>query len=147
MKQCNLYIPAVVQLIKILEISFLQFPFNHFGKFKRGFKKTVLMNNGLACARVAKRRLLFTRIVLHILYPISQSNGKKEINEIWILDLLVEIHPEERFLGGKICFWILRLTADSKIQISKSKSRFPITCNLRYICQQYTINYSINSFK
>ena len=67
------------------------------------------MNSGLACARVAKRRLLFMRIVLQILYPISQSNGKKEINEIWILDLLVEIHPEERFLGGKICFWILRL--------------------------------------
>ena len=91
------------------------------------------MNNGLACARVAKRRLLFTTIVLQMLFPISQSNSKKEINEIWILDLLVEIHPEERFLGGKICFWILRLTADSKIQISKSKSRFPITCNLRYI--------------
>ena len=89
------------------------------------------MNSGLACARVAKRRLLFMRIVLQILYPISQSNGKKEINEIWILDLLVEIHPEERFLGGKICFQILHLIADSKIQISKSTSGFSITCNLR----------------
>ena len=129
------------------KISFLEFPFNHFGKFKRGFKKTVLMNSHLACARVAKRRLLFTRIVLQILFPIPQSNSKKEINEIRILDFLVEIHPEERFLGGKICFRILRLIADSKIQISKSKSGFPITCNLRYICQQYKINYSINSFK
>ena len=89
------------------------------------------MNNGLACARVAKRRLLFMRMVLQILYLISQSNGKKEINEIWILDLLVEIHPEERFLGGKICFWILRLIADSKIQISKSKSGFPNRTQLK----------------
>ena len=89
------------------------------------------MNSGLACARVAKRRLLFMRIVLQIPFPISQSNGKKEINEIWILDLLVEIHPEERFLGGKICFWILRLIVDSKIQISKSKSGFPNRTQLK----------------
>ena len=86
------------------KISFLEFPFNHFGKFKRGFRKTVLMNSGLACARVAKRRLLFTRIVLQILFPIPQSNSKNEINEIRILDFLVEIHPEERFLGGKFLF-------------------------------------------
>ena len=45
---------------------------------------------------------------------------------------LIEIHPEDRFLGGKICF-----------RISKSKSGFPIKCNLRYICQQYTVNYLI----
>ena len=66
------------------EISVFGFPLFHvIGKAKKGFEKTVPKNSGLACARIiAKRRVLFMRIVLQILVWISQSNGKKEIHEI-----------------------------------------------------------------
>ena len=57
------------------------------GKFEKGFEKLSLGTAVLhAHAYLAKRRPLFTRIVLQILFRISQSNGKKEIHEIriWI---------------------------------------------------------------
>ena len=41
------------------------------------------------------------------------------------LDFSIEIHPEDGFLGGEICFRISRSIAKSEIRISKSKSRFP----------------------
>ena len=57
------------------------------GNPKKGFEKLSLRTAVLhAHAYLAKRRPLFTRIVLQILFRIFQSNGKKEIHEIriWI---------------------------------------------------------------
>ena len=56
-------------------------------KSEKRFEKLSLRTAVLhAHAYLAKRRPLFTRIVLQILFRISQSNGKKEIHEIriWI---------------------------------------------------------------
>ena len=64
------------------EISVFGFPFyRSIGKWK-----TVLKNSGFLHAHASKRRPPLTRIVLQILFRISQSNGKKEIHEIriWI---------------------------------------------------------------
>ena len=70
--------------------------------------KTVLQNSGLARARLAKRRPLFTRIVLQILSERWKGNPWNPD-----LDFLIEIHPEDGFLGEEIRFRI------------KSKSGFP----------------------
>ena len=54
---------------------------------KKGFEKLSLRTKVLqAHAQLAKRRPLFTRIVLQIFFRISQSNGTKKIHEIriWI---------------------------------------------------------------
>ena len=62
-------------------ISFLPF---HLEIWERIWK-TVLKNSSLAQAHILSQKiLLFTRIVLRILFWISQSKGKKEIHEIWI---------------------------------------------------------------
>ena len=74
--------------ILTLRYLFLDFHFYHsIGKSEKGFEKLSLRTAVLhAHAYLAKRRPLFTRIVLQILFRISQSNGKKEIHEIriWI---------------------------------------------------------------
>ena len=74
--------------ISTLRYLFLDFHFHHsIGKSEKGFEKLSLRTVVLhAHAYLAKRRPLFTRIVLQILFRISQSNGKKEIHEIriWI---------------------------------------------------------------
>ena len=51
-------------------------------------------------------RPLFLRTVFQILFLISQSNGKKEDLKNPDLDFLIEIHPEDGFLGGEIRFRI-----------------------------------------
>ena len=74
--------------ISTLRYLFLDFHFHRsIGKSEKGFEKLSLRTAVLhAHAYLAKRRRLFTRIVLQILFRISQSNGKKEIHEIriWI---------------------------------------------------------------
>ena len=74
--------------ISTLRNLFLDFHFyRSIGKSEKGFEKLSLRTAVLhAHAYLAKRRPLFTRIVLQILFRISQSNGKKEIHEIriWI---------------------------------------------------------------
>ena len=74
--------------ISTLRYLFLDFHFyRSIGKSEKGFEKLCLRAAVLhAHAYLAKRRPLFTRIVLQILFRISQSNGKKEIHEIriWI---------------------------------------------------------------
>ena len=71
-----------------LRYLFLDFYFyRSIGKSEKGFEKLSLRTAVLhAHAYLAKRRPLFTRIVLQILFRISQSKGKKEIHEIriWI---------------------------------------------------------------
>ena len=67
---------------------------------------------------ISKKRPLFTKVVLQILFRICQSNGKKEIHEFRDLDFFIEIHPEDGLLGGEILFLILR-------SIAKAKSRIP----------------------
>ena len=74
--------------ISTLRYLFLDLHFyRSIGKSEKGFEKLSLRTAVLhAHAYLAKRRPLFTRIVLQILFRISQSNGKKEIHEIriWI---------------------------------------------------------------
>ena len=59
---------------------------------------------------------------MQILFRISQSNDKKGNPKNPDLDFLIEIHPEDGFLGGKIRF--RRSIAKSEMRISKSKSGF-----------------------
>ena len=70
--------------ISTLRYLFLDFHFyRSIGKSEKGFEKLSLRTAVLhAHAYLAKRRPLFTRIVLQILFRISQSNGKKEIHKI-----------------------------------------------------------------
>ena len=74
--------------ISTLRYLFLDFHlYRSIGKSEKGFEKLSLRTAVLhAHTYLAKRRPLFTRIVLQILFRISQSNGKKEIHEIriWI---------------------------------------------------------------
>ena len=65
-----------ISTLRYLFLDFLSFRFLFlFWKFEKGFEK---QNRGLARASIiSKRRPLFTRIVLKILFRISQSNGKK----------------------------------------------------------------------
>ena len=100
------------------EISDLGFPFFLFlGKSEKGFEKLFLRTAVLhAHAYLAKRRPLFTRIVLQILFRISQSNGKKEIHEIriWILKSIVRTDfSKVKSIFGFRVLW------------QNSKSRFP----------------------
>ena len=74
--------------ISTLRYLFLDLHFyRSIGKSEKGFEnlssRTAVLH---AHAYLAKRRPLITRIVLQILFWISQSNGKKEIHEIriWI---------------------------------------------------------------
>ena len=75
---------------RISTLRFLCLDFHFYrsiGKSAKGFEKLFLRTAVLhAHAYLAKRRPLFTRTVLQILFRISQSNGKKEIHEIriWI---------------------------------------------------------------
>ena len=57
------------------------------------------------------------RTVLQILFRISQSNDKEGNPKNPDLDFLIEIHPEDGFLGGEIRFRISR-------SIEKSGFRF-----------------------
>ena len=80
--------------------------------------KTVLVNSVFffLIMRVHARPL-FLRTVFQILFLISQSNGTKENPKNPDLDFLIEIHPEDGFLGSEIRFWISR-------SIGKSRFRF-----------------------
>ena len=68
-------------------------------------------------------RPLFLRTVLQVLFRISQSNDKKGNPKNPDLDYLIEIHPEDGFLGGEIRFRISRSIGKSGFR--KSKSGFP----------------------
>ena len=92
--------------ISTLRYLFLDFHFyRSIGKSEKGFEKLSLRTAVLhAHAYLAKRRPLFTRVVLQILFRISQSNGKKEIHEIRI--------------------WISQLKSTLRTDFSKVKSVF-----------------------
>ena len=96
--------------ISTLRYLFLDFHFyRSIGKSEKGFEKLSLRTAVLhAHAYLAKRRPLFTRTVLQILFRISQSNDKKGNPKNPDLDFLIEIHPEDGFLGGEIRFRISR---------------------------------------
>ena len=64
------------------------------------------------------------RIVLQILFRISQLNDKKGNPKNPDLDFLIAIHPEDEFLGGEIRFRISRSIGKSGFRFWKSKSRF-----------------------
>ena len=66
------------------------------GKSEKEFEKVSLRTAALhAHAYLAKRRPLFTRIVLQILFRISQLNDKKGNPKNPDLDFLIAIHPED----------------------------------------------------
>ena len=102
--------------ILTLRYLFLDFHFyRSIGKSEKGFEKLSLRTAVLhAHAYLAKRRPLFTRIVLQILFQISQSSDKKGNPKNPDLDFLIEIHPEYGFLGGEICFRISRSIGKSR---------------------------------
>ena len=78
------------------------------GNAKRDLKLTVLKNSGLARVRItSKKRPLFTRTVLQILFRIFQPNGKEEIYEIWI--------------------WISKLKSTLRTDFSKVKSEIRVS--------------------
>ena len=92
----------------------------------------VLKNSGLARARIlAKRRLLFTRIVLQILFRISQSNGKKEIHEIriWISQLKSTLRTD--FSQVKSVFGFRVRLGNSDLDFENLNPDFPIERTLR----------------
>ena len=71
-----------LKLISTLRYLFLYFHFNHsIGNPIKDLKNCPYNNSGLARARVISKE---KTAVLQILFRISQSNGKKEIHEIWI---------------------------------------------------------------
>ena len=63
---------------------------------------------------------------MQILFRISQSNDKKGNPKNPDLDFLIEIHPEDGFLGGEICeigeICFLFSIAKSEIRISQSNA-------------------------
>ena len=82
--------------------------------------KNFLKNRGLAQARIiSKKRPLFTKVVLQILFRISQSNGKKEIHEfrIWISSLKSTLRTD--FSEVKYFFWFC-------VRLQKPNREFPI---------------------
>ena len=88
--------------------------------------KTVLKNSGLARARLLSKK----KNTVHensFANPFSDFAIERWKGNPWNpdLDFLIEIHPEDGFLRGEICFRISRSVAKSEIQISKSKSVFP----------------------
>ena len=64
-------------------------------------------------------------IVILLLFRISQSNNKKGNLKNLDLDFLIEIHPEDGFLGSEIRFRISRSIGKSRFRFWKSKSGFP----------------------
>ena len=95
-----------------------------------------------AHAYLAKRRPLFTRIVLQILFRISQLNDKKGNPKNPDLDFLIAIHPEDEFLGGEIRFQISRSIGKSGFRFWKSKFRFP---NRTHPRSEATYNFAYDS--
>ena len=94
------------------------FCYRSIGKSEKEFEKVSLRTAVLhARAYLAKRRPLFTRIVLQILFRISQLNDKKANPKNPDLDFLIAIHPGDEFLRGEIRFRISR-------SIGKSGFRF-----------------------
>ena len=97
--------------ISTLRYLFLDnfFHFYHLiGKSEKGFEKWSLRTAVLhAHAYLAKRRPLFTRIVLQILFWISQSNGKKEVHEIriWISQLKSTLRTDFSEVKSGFRFW------------------------------------------
>ena len=79
--------------------------------------KTVLKNSGLARARLLSKKK----------NTVHENSFANPFSNPWNpdFDFLIEIHPEDGFLRGEICFRISRSVAKSEIQISKSKSGFP----------------------
>ena len=55
-------------------------------------------------------------------FPIERQKGKSKNQD---LDFLIEIHPEDGFLGGEIRFRISCSIGKSGFRFGKSKSRFP----------------------
>ena len=68
---------------------------------------------------ISKKRPLFTKVVLQILFRICQSNGKKEIHEfrIWISSLKSTLRTD--FSEVKYFFWFC-------VRLQKRNREFPI---------------------
>ena len=100
---------------------FLDFHFYHsIGKSKKGLEKLSLSRQR-SCTRtqkeLAKRRPLFTRTVLQILFRIPQSNGKKEIHEIrnWIPELKSTLRTD---------FSVVKSVFGFRVRLQRKKSGF-----------------------
>ena len=127
---------------------FLSFPFFavfFFGIFKKGLRKTVLRNRSFAPACIISkyRRPLSKRIVLQILFRISQSNSKEGNPWNPDLDLLIEFHSEDGFLESEIHCWVLRSIAKFEILFTKSKSGFANQLQQNCNCSGYLHRGSI----
>ena len=118
--------------ISTLRYLFLDFHFyRSIGKSEKGFEKLSLRTAVLhAHAYLAKRRPLFTRIVLQILFRISQSNGKKEIHEIriWISQLKSTLRTD--FSEVKSVFGFRVRLQNPKFGFQNLNPNFPIERNL-----------------
>ena len=121
--------------IKKSKSGFFGFPFLSFDwEIRKRICKTVLLNSGLlftnyACAcKTAVPKDSFS-----ILFRISQSNGKKENPTTPDLDFLIEIHPEDGFLGGEIRFGFRVRLGNPDLDFEKLNPDFPIerTLNLQ----------------
>ena len=82
-----------------------------------------------------RARPLFLRTVFQILFRISQLNGKKENPKNPDLDFLIEIHPEDGFLGGEIRFGFRVRLGNPDLDFENLNPDFPIerTLSLQFI--------------
>ena len=89
--------------------------------------KNFLKNRGLAQARViSEKRPLFTKVVLQILFRISQSNGKKKVHEFrfWITALKSTLRTD--FSEVKYFFWFCVRLQNPKAGFQNRNREFPI---------------------
>ena len=107
---------------------FLDFHFYRLiGKSEKGFERLSLRTAILHVhAYLAKRRPLFTRKVLQILFRISQLNGKKEIHEIWIWISLLKSTLRTDFSEVKSVFGFRVRLGNPDLDFENRNPDFPI---------------------
>ena len=107
---------------------FLDFHFYRLiGKSEKGFEKLSLRTAILHVhAYLAKRRPLFTRKVLQIIFRISQLNGTKEIHEIWIWISLLKSTLRTDFSEVKSVFGFRVRLGNPDLDFENRNPDFPI---------------------
>ena len=108
--------------ISVFGFSFLRFDW----EIRKRIWKTVLKNSSLARTRILSKK----KTTVHensFENPFSDFPIERLKGNPWNLDLdfLIEIHPEDGFLGGEIRFRISRSIGKSGLRFWKSKSGFP----------------------
>ena len=103
------------------------FCYGSIGKSEKEFEKVSLRTAVLhAHAYLAKRRPLFTRIVLQILFWISQLNDKKANPKNPDLDFLIAIHPGDDFSEVKSVFRFRVRLGNLDLDFENLNPDFPI---------------------